>query len=125
MSSIHRPLNPKETEEFRQWARENFIPGLDKISNAWHPVVKNECLIIIDEATIHNGRCYYRMEIAKMSLEGLYESIVEAWKDLLNRFKTMYDVSGEQLEGNTVSMCVQKENEYGLDCWVLCKQQVV
>jgi len=34
-------LDKKEEEEFRQWARDNFVKG-KPASAAWHPVVRDE-----------------------------------------------------------------------------------
>jgi len=36
-----RGLDPVEEAQFRQWARDNFKPGLAP-SGAWHPVVRQE-----------------------------------------------------------------------------------
>ena len=43
--SIYRELNPEEEQDFRDWARENFKPG-GEVNQAWHPVVRDECLKI-------------------------------------------------------------------------------
>ncbi len=40
---IWKELSEEEEKEFRQWARNNFIPGLDTINSTWHPIVKEEC----------------------------------------------------------------------------------
>jgi hypothetical protein len=40
--NLFRDLNDAEEKEFRQWARDNYIPD-SPISGAWHPVVRNEC----------------------------------------------------------------------------------
>tara|TARA_R110002124_G_scaffold212856_8_gene378981 strand:- start:812 stop:985 length:174 start_codon:yes stop_codon:yes gene_type:complete len=42
---IFRELNEEETQEFKKWARDNYIP-MSEISKTWHPVVRNECLEI-------------------------------------------------------------------------------
>ena len=39
---MFRVLNVKEEAEFRQWARDNYIPGAP-ISSIWHPSVQDEC----------------------------------------------------------------------------------
>jgi hypothetical protein len=36
-----RQLNEKETEEFKQWARDNYSKDV-KCKEIWHPVVRNE-----------------------------------------------------------------------------------
>ena len=40
--NIFRTLDTKEAKEFRQWAKNNYIPGT-MINPIWHPVVKEEC----------------------------------------------------------------------------------
>jgi hypothetical protein len=42
---MFRDLSNEEAEEFRQWARDNYIPG-SPISSIWHPVVQQECNLI-------------------------------------------------------------------------------
>ena len=44
-----RELTPAQTEEFKQWARDNYEPG-SPISAIWHPVVRAECARINEEA---------------------------------------------------------------------------
>lgn len=44
-----RYLDKEETEEFRQWARDNYKIG-DKVDPVWHPVVREECEKIRKEA---------------------------------------------------------------------------
>ena len=39
---IYKELNEKEIEEFKKWARDNYVPN-SEINSAWHPVVKEEC----------------------------------------------------------------------------------
>tara|TARA_R110002110_G_scaffold11275_5_gene54519 strand:- start:917 stop:1105 length:189 start_codon:yes stop_codon:yes gene_type:complete len=43
--SLFRPLSPKEEQEFRTWARDNYKP-FSSIKTIWHPIVKDECLKI-------------------------------------------------------------------------------
>ena len=47
--NIWRELNPIEEEQFKQWARDNWSIG-DDINPTWHPVVKEECLKILEES---------------------------------------------------------------------------
>lgn len=35
-------LDQTEEQEFRQWARDNYVP-LEPISGVWHPVIQDEC----------------------------------------------------------------------------------
>lgn len=39
---LFRDLTLGEEEDFRKWARENYVPG-EPISKIWHPVVQDEC----------------------------------------------------------------------------------
>lgn len=39
--SFFRVLDTEETEQFKQWARENFVPGME-VSEVWHPVIRAE-----------------------------------------------------------------------------------
>lgn len=47
--NIFRDLTAEEEEEFRQWARDNFIPDIDVINNLWHPVIQDECMKMIND----------------------------------------------------------------------------
>lgn len=44
-----RELDESEDQEFRKWARENYVP-LEDISEHWHPVVRDECAKINNES---------------------------------------------------------------------------
>jgi hypothetical protein len=48
-TSIFKQLNEQETEQFKKWARDNFNPVTDKASSIWHPVVRQECLVMYQE----------------------------------------------------------------------------
>lgn len=37
-----RDLSHKETQEFKQWAKDNYAP-FNIIEDIWHPVVRSEC----------------------------------------------------------------------------------
>jgi len=45
---LFRKLNDEEVEEFKLWARENYIPQ-DPIPEIWHPIVRAECELINKE----------------------------------------------------------------------------
>ena len=47
--NMFRLLDQVEQQEFRQWARDNYEP-LTPVSDLWHPVVRDECRIINEEA---------------------------------------------------------------------------
>lgn len=40
--NFFRKINPDEESEWRQWARDNYIPG-EEINTLWHPLVQDEC----------------------------------------------------------------------------------
>ena len=42
---IFKSLTDQEEVYFREWARKNYKPGT-YIKEAWHPVIRNECLLI-------------------------------------------------------------------------------
>ena len=42
-----RQLNPGEEEQFRQWARDNFDPNVDR-EPIWHPVVRDEWKTLVE-----------------------------------------------------------------------------
>lgn len=42
-------LDTKSADEFRQWARETYVPG-EEINPTWHPVVREECHTMNAEA---------------------------------------------------------------------------
>ncbi len=46
---MFKKLSEAEAKEFREWARENYKAG-EAISQAWHPVVQEECARINNEA---------------------------------------------------------------------------
>ena len=50
---MFRSLTALEVDEFRQHARENYLPG-SKINEVWHPVYRYECLKMADEAKGQN-----------------------------------------------------------------------
>lgn len=41
-------LNEDEIKEFRQWARDNYVP-FSLIKDVWHPIVQDECFKINKE----------------------------------------------------------------------------
>jgi len=45
---LYRELTEKEEQEFREWARKNYVPFTD-ITGVWHPVVQDECRKINEE----------------------------------------------------------------------------
>ena len=47
-STLHRDLDDNEEQEFRKWARDNFNV-MNKIETNWHPVIKQECQIMIEQ----------------------------------------------------------------------------
>ncbi len=48
---MFKELNDKKEKEYRQWARDNFKPGMGIDYTLWHPIVVKECRKIIDEFT--------------------------------------------------------------------------
>ncbi len=40
---LWRDLDPAEEQEFRDWARDNYVVG-QEIKTYWHPVVQDECV---------------------------------------------------------------------------------
>lgn len=50
--NIWRQLTAEEAKEFRQWARDNYLPEAMEIESVWHPVVKAECHLMIAEQYI-------------------------------------------------------------------------
>lgn len=40
--NMFRTLSAEEELEFKQWARENYVP-LTPIEGIWHPVIQAEC----------------------------------------------------------------------------------
>ena len=59
---LFRTLDQKEEAEFKQWATDNFVPGM-AISPVWHPVVR-ETLETLQEA--YNKR-------HQETLDGMYD----------------------------------------------------
>ena len=46
---LFRDLTAAEVEEYRQWARDNYVP-LSDIKGVWHPIVQRECCRINEDA---------------------------------------------------------------------------
>ena len=46
---MFRELSITEQQEFREWARENYLPE-EHISPIWHPIIQEECQKINQEA---------------------------------------------------------------------------
>jgi hypothetical protein len=42
---VFKQLTETEAQEYRQWARDNYVP-FSEISGVWHPVVQAECVRI-------------------------------------------------------------------------------
>jgi len=53
--SLFMVLTPAEEAEFRQWARTHHVLG-DAVSETWHPVVRDECRKIDEEARALTGK---------------------------------------------------------------------
>ncbi|HPT70835.1 MAG TPA: hypothetical protein PLE74_00975 [Candidatus Cloacimonadota bacterium] len=45
---LYKDLTIEEEKEYRQWARDNYIP-FDPIKGIWHWVVQDECVKINKE----------------------------------------------------------------------------
>lgn len=41
-SNIHKSLTHDEVIEFRKWARNNLVPGIDTPSPTYHPIIHDE-----------------------------------------------------------------------------------
>ena len=48
---LFQNLTRQEETEFRNWARENYLPFSD-IRGIWHPVVQDECRRINEQAQV-------------------------------------------------------------------------
>lgn len=46
-----RQLDNTEAQDFRQWARDNYVP-FSPISGTYHPVVQEECIRINREQSV-------------------------------------------------------------------------
>jgi hypothetical protein len=48
-------LEPEEDEEdYRRWARDNYVP-FTEVKSVWHPIVQSECIRINDEANSNDS----------------------------------------------------------------------
>jgi len=50
---LFKALNAREAQEFRAWARANYVP-FSEIVGVWHPVTQMECVIINMEQSRYN-----------------------------------------------------------------------
>jgi hypothetical protein len=57
---LHRELSSDEKESFKKWARKNWKID-EKVNPIWHPVVVNECAVMLDEE-IRKSTYKYRYE---------------------------------------------------------------
>ena len=51
---MFRSLTAEEVTEYKQWVHDNWAVG-DDIPELWHPVIRDECLAISEEATVRNS----------------------------------------------------------------------
>lgn len=42
---LWKTLSDEQEQEFRQWARDNYVPG-ESINGVWHEIVQDECVKI-------------------------------------------------------------------------------
>jgi hypothetical protein len=47
--SIWRELSKKEEQEYRQWAKTNYVP-FSELNPLWHPVILDECIKMNENA---------------------------------------------------------------------------
>lgn len=57
--SLFRELEPGAAARFRQWARDNYVPG-DPINPLWHPVVRDECERMTSVANLSFRYCLHQ-----------------------------------------------------------------
>jgi len=48
-NSFFKKLTDVDVQEFRQWARKNYVPG-SEINGVWHPASRAECELMNLEA---------------------------------------------------------------------------
>ncbi len=51
--NLFKDLTAEEEDEFRQWARDNYVCFSD-VSGVWHPVVQDECSKMNSEAYLED-----------------------------------------------------------------------
>ena len=54
-NSIFKPLSADEEQAFRQWARDNYIPG-ELVKEIWHPCCRMECELMNFEEVQKGGQ---------------------------------------------------------------------
>lgn len=47
--NFFRDLTEDEEKEFRKYARNTFDPTNTEIKSTWHPIIKDECMLMINE----------------------------------------------------------------------------
>ncbi len=72
---IFKDLTPEEVKEYKQWARDNYIPGT-QINELWHPVVREECLSMNKERTAPLATGFYDLKV--LTKEQLTEFFTDA-----------------------------------------------
>jgi len=80
--NLFRILTEEEKKEFRQWARDNYIP-LDRISPVWHPEVQDECIKINLEKIKGEFDVILRtpVELTDEWMEGMAQVEIDELKD--------------------------------------------
>jgi hypothetical protein len=53
-TGLFKEVDLFEEEEYRKWARDNYVPFTD-VKSVWHPVVQSECIRINDEARANDS----------------------------------------------------------------------
>ncbi len=66
-----KTLTPEEIVEYKQWARDNFKVD-ELINQAWHPVLRAECQLMIDEQFKSEPASGHERELEQIEMAELY-----------------------------------------------------
>ena len=79
---LFRLLTKEEKKEYKQWARDNYVPG-SIVSSLWHPEVQDECIKINLEKIKGEFDVILRtpVELTDEWMEGMAQVEIDELKD--------------------------------------------
>jgi hypothetical protein len=92
---LFRHLDPAEVEDFKAWARDNYVPGTP-VSPLWHPVIREECRLI-NAARPKRYVVTFTIEIGPLEATSKGEAETRAREALRDGNVEVEDIGGDAL----------------------------
>lgn len=105
--NLFRTLRPKEIEDFRNWARENYKP-FDEIKSIWHPVTQLECAIINLKESVK----IYNNELRKYLNDNNEQHVINSIRRILNDFWRLLEERKVQTIESLISLYKELNNKW-------------